>query len=565
MKPLDLLPLLACLLLLRLAAHAGVRALPTRPGLPDLAMAPVAGLGSATMAALLLAPRALTRPFVDDDFQQYCATAAILAGTALEDVPVYALRPPGLSLPVALLSRWMPLPDAMMATSFGAVALLGTSSWLMATLVAGRSAGLAAALSLGAFAPLAAATRELTTYPLMSALHLLAATAAFAALRLRHPALLLAAGAAVGLDLLGDQFAVLWAAPALAVALAAALRQGPRLPRLALVLAPVALSALVARALPPQVAFFPDGRPPALHTLELRLDEHASLHLGAGGAGPAPSLSLPGAHPAQVVHGRDELLAAAGVESNPGFLWGWAGPADAWSAARTLWSLKGTQAPPFADGRGSHHLVPRQVRPGLIAIGGGLLLAAWALRRRPLHWLALALLAAPSLGWLLQLDGLGAEHSPPWPELGLDRGVMRVAWVRSKLLEPGFALAPAMAGVLFAVAAGEGRGEDEARGEGKGAEGGAGEGGAPAPSRRAQAMRLLLVASLVLALVLGTLPSALAPDAPWRMRMPGGTGEYLTAQADSRHPSVRRSVPPSPLGPCPAHLARDTAAPRLLR
>ncbi len=286
-------------------------------------------------------------PVVARDFAQVClATAAIRDGLP----PVYPQRSPIAGALPGLLARHLGIIDGLVVGALIATAATVAGIYLWARAAHSRAAGLAAAGLAGAVAPLALLTRSVDFYPQITATWTGCAALAMAAVRWPGPWTALAAGAGIGAALSVDPRGLLWALAAIVVVVPVAARRGRTL--LALVL-PVALSYGIAH-----------------HTLPRN----------------TPRLETQLAWFVEDVTGQRPPL----PPDNERFLWGWSSPAHIPATLRTLAGLPSTRSPSAAP------LRRQQLDPWLPPALAGLLLAGWALRRRPWRLAALVGTGAPS-------------------------------------------------------------------------------------------------------------------------------------------------------------------------
>ncbi len=308
--------------------------------------------------------------FTAPDWFDYCSAVV----SVLEDDP--ALWP-------LKRSRWAGAPAVWAAERLGVVdglaasAVVGTGAmggllYLWGAALGGRGAGLAAALLGLAMGPVVLQARSLTFYPWVTAG--LLACGAGAAWVVRRPGVWtgLACGLAVGIALLLDLRALVWALPTLGVAVGAlALREGATWRRA------VALGALLLPLVWSYDQGF-DAYPPATYSLEEQVDVRALYAAMGGGDAAARAQAVPAS---RYVWGRTPLTDIPGTL---GFLVQQARiPRPAGAAALT-----------------DPALVAAHVRPWL---GVGLLLgplALWVLRKDRLVALAFVGTALP---WVLAL------------------------------------------------------------------------------------------------------------------------------------------------------------------
>ena len=356
-----------------------LRALPWgRPGAPrppswrvDLPLALGAGFVVALLSTALLSVH-LTEyyPVSAADFDHYCELVArVAAGDALPS-PGVRLPPPAW-LPAALGGS-LGLIDGLAVQSFLALVAVCAGLYLWGLAVHGRAAGLCAALLAGTVGPVGFLARDLSFYPVVVGSSVLLAAGVAASLRFRAlwpPAL---AGLAAMVALLADVRGVLFAAPLVALGLAAALIRGHgwrgRGLRAGLLLAPVVVSWFVAAAVVP----------PGTVGLERQAVLYADQAVrDAGGS-------------ARVL-GRE----LAETQQATGFVWGVSAPTEL--PGTFLFSSRLLRQIP-REVRNSHqnsrhrvrHLLPWAL-PALLAFS----VALAGLARRPWRLAALVLTAAP--------------------------------------------------------------------------------------------------------------------------------------------------------------------------
>ena len=247
-----------------------------RPGL-DGGLALACGVITAGLADGLLWPAHIRGDvFLTADFHEYCAGVERFRGgeinTFLHKRSYLAL------LPATVLSWPLGVLGGLQAAAVLSVGVTGAALFLWGRALHGRTAGVAAALLALAFGPWVLNTRHLTSYPALGACFALAAAAGAVAARGRTPLALAIGGAGAGLALLADARGLIFALPALALTLAAALKSPPREwpPRLAAAFAPVLVSYGLG------VLCFSEGA----YSLEQQVDVRPLFHR-AGMRGPA--------------------------------------------------------------------------------------------------------------------------------------------------------------------------------------------------------------------------------------------------------------------------------------
>ncbi len=301
-----------------------------------------------------------------DDLLDYCAAVASLVEDRPGLFPDKRARLPAL-LPWALAPR-LGVFDALLAGAVAGTARGGAGLYLWGSALGSRLSGAAAALSTLTMAPLVMQARMPSFYATINGTLALAAGLTAAAVRTGRPVHYLAAGGTIGVALLADVRALVWAlafAGTLAVA-AVVVRGGSRWLRLLALGAPLAVSFAVGPASFPEQA----------RSLEEQLDVRPLFYL----------------------HGSRVPLVQPPYTYDSAYVWGRTAP---WGIPATLTTLAGQAriAPP--DDLRMH--VPasferHQVRPWLIAAGLTLPLAlVGAARRRRRLGAALVGTGAPYL------------------------------------------------------------------------------------------------------------------------------------------------------------------------
>ena len=462
--PLLAVPLLAVPLLLRalLRAPASEEPWSTRVDVP-LALA--AGLASALLAGLWLTRFSFRDyPLTASDFEQYCQGVDLLRRGESAGWPAQR------SVFAGVLAGWLAGPlgvmDALVVNAFASMALAGATSYLWARSVGGRLAGVCAALGLGAVAPVAALTRTVTFYPTTVAGLLLASAGATAAMRWRTAPALAVAGTGAGVALLVDARGLVWALPAVGIALVAA------------ILGPSSTSR--GRALPLRL---------------LALATPLALSWAAGPwAYPEGAVTLEN----QVAIWAQDALRLSGTEGRvprtpAGFIWGRSDPRDIPGTLLWLAALPGRLPAVLASNADVERLRHTTVGPWMapLAVSAMLVVAVHA-RRRPLAVLALAGTALP---FLIALRGATEV-------LGHPRHV---------------ATALAFVPVLFGLAY-EGLVTRRGASSSPAAPPAATAARASSPSPRGDGLRVLVGTGAFVLLLLGVIPSWLSPVAGWRVR-----------------------------------------------
>ena len=201
----------------------------TRPGLTwlDWALALLLGLFIAPLAVAWLAPFTApsTRALGSPDFGEYCWHVGLYVFDAIHEWGVNRSKLAG--LPAGLLAPTLGVLDSLLVSAIASHAVIIASVYIWARALHGRSAGVAAALLLGAVGPLSVIGRMVTFYPEVTAGLALASAGAACALRWRTPFTIALASLGAGIALLIDVRGLLWALPAVGLALLAVLI-GPR-------------------------------------------------------------------------------------------------------------------------------------------------------------------------------------------------------------------------------------------------------------------------------------------------------------------------------------------------
>ncbi len=211
----------------------------------DTGLAVGAALVGAASMAWITAPWTMKGfPFTASDFSDYCGSLDFIREGDYARASPYRSIAAGY-LP-ALLSPHLGIVGGLGAAALLSGALTCGAIFLGARALHSRSAGLAAVILAAALPPLAALTRTVTFYPEMVAATALVIGAALASVRFRTPTFALLAGVGVGMGCLSDVRGMVFAGPALVVAMVGVLVQprslGSASLRVAALLLPVAAS-----------------------------------------------------------------------------------------------------------------------------------------------------------------------------------------------------------------------------------------------------------------------------------------------------------------------------------
>ena len=423
--------------------------------LPDLALALVIGLVSTALCYTWLAPHYLNGwPAVTRDFAKICGDVHlhrlwITAGEPWLDRTLSLL-------PSALLATHLGIVNSLLViTVFSNVVILG-SVHLMARVLLGRWAGIVAALLAGAIFSVPETSHLLHYYPLHAALYTVATTCTLLAVRYDFRLATLGVGLTMAVALLMDSRGVYHlAAPAL-VALVAIFR-GPwrsRLSRLALLVLPLLASWIIAWGISPRE-----------HTLEHR----QWLLLEDVVQGESHQMLDPD---------RLEGLGWDPEFGRDGYTWG----RPPWLLPRALlriWRMSSSAKPSLSYAlQRNDPAIKTHVLPWLpwLALSG--LLAAWALRRRPMLLLSMVVLLSPPavMTWFTATTQFSI------------RLLCLTIWFAPVLLGCGFAGAMTIVGGY--------RGPDL--------------------GFRSRHLQTAVLVGAILTLVTGLVPSWLQPEAAWR-------------------------------------------------
>lgn len=340
--------------------------------------------------------RFIGAPVVCDDVVDHCVTVGTLRADATTTHGGGIYRPSFPGAVAALFAGHFGVLEGMLLASQFFFILLLAGLYIWGVALAGRSAGVLAVLLACLVGPLVLATRSLTFYPAIAALNLLGAALVCLAARLGTVRGILLGAVGCGLTLLGDQMAIVWAAPGLSLLLVLALRPlADRRPRpmlaakgLLALLLPLLCSWAVAASLPP-VTFPLQLNSPAqvniIKTLEVRAAQNLNAHLHE--AAPHKNGSFPGLINEQLkALGQTEVNLAAWQQ---GFIWGHSSPLGWLHTPGRLVALSLIRVDLIKNrGRNSNTLpwfMRNNVVPWLIIGGAALLLCLVYLRRnRPL-------------------------------------------------------------------------------------------------------------------------------------------------------------------------------------
>lgn len=368
----------------------------------DLGIAALGGLVFAGLSTFYLADLFLQGgPVTGADFHDYCACVGASRGD--HDGGWRATRSFASGVLPSLLARRFGVVDGLLIGAMISQWVMGTGIVLWGRALHSRLAGLAAVILACGVAPLVTLGRTVTFYPEIIAVFVLAAALSVLALRTASRWAVLAAGIAIGLSLLMDVRAIVWAPPMLAVVGVAVIRMQTwphRLGAALLVLLPLLVSA--------QVSEFVYLR--GIPSLERQMDAHVDDVLTIVGA---PPEDLAGERPDRgAIWGQTPVL---GIPASLVRLV--QGRARVPSTARTL--------PETVAGRS------QQILPWLPVWCVGLCIGAWGLRRR---WWLLIGLGVPLVPFV------SATHSAGW------------FLYRPRFLASGMVIVPVVIGVGLAVA-----------------------------------------------------------------------------------------------------------------
>lgn len=267
----------------------------------ELPISAVLGTLAGLAAFWWFAPFHLSGAVTTDDVLDYCAALVSITQDRPELWPLNRARLPA-ALPAALAGHWGTL-DALLA---GAV--LGTSAcaaglYLWGSALAGRAAGIAAALAMLTLGPMVIQARMPSFYATINGAMMIAAGLTAAAARTQRPLHHAAAGAAVGLALLTDARALVWALAFTGTAIPLGLSSGSwrdRALRVLAFVAPLGVSWVLGRWSFPADAL----------SLEQQLDVRPLFHLHGSRV---PSVLPPWDHASRYVWGHTPLHGIPGT------------------------------------------------------------------------------------------------------------------------------------------------------------------------------------------------------------------------------------------------------------
>jgi len=474
--------LLVPILALRLAGVRSHRAPPWSSRI-DIGLAGGLGVGTALVNAWVLAPRHIATVLSSDFSQVGTVAGSLVIG---RPAPSLVLREPGAAILPTLLSVPLGVMDGLALAALISSVVTGAALYFWGRALLGRPAGVAAAVLACAFVPLVVLPRYYAFYPEVTACYACCAAAAACAWRWRGLSALACGGAGVGLALLSAPLGLLVGGVTLVgllvLALIAPVRRIPA--RLGVLLLPVVLSYGVARVVTPPdaksleagvVVFISDSRglllelrgwmlPPDLQPVGYGLlrrlaSDPFSPHRGADRCyrwGRSGVHHIPGTLASLAL-----LSAAMHLPEDDG---GWGAPQPHQGAAVAAQRVAGERA-------------RRHVHPWLFLSLASLLVVGVGLRRRPAELVILLLLLLP---------------------FALSTNTMRTTQVWARYMMSAMLPVPVLLGSAWAMLAfGPARDEHAA-----------------GPRWRSSASLLTLV--VLASLVLGLIPSWLAPDAPWR-------------------------------------------------
>lgn len=370
----------------------------------ELPLALLLGAAVGLAAFWWFAPFHLSGAVTTDDVLDYCAGLVALVQDRPEVWPLNRARLPA-TLPAALVPH-LGTMDALLAGAVVGTGACGAGLYLWGSALGGRTAGAAAAMAMLTMGPLVIQARMPSFYASINGALMLAAGLTAAAVRTGRPLHHAVAGAAIGLALLSDARALVWALPFTATAGGMALltRQGPS-----------RWARLVGLALPLGIAWSAGAWsfPADALSLEQQLDVRPLFHLHGSRD---PSVMPPWEYSSRYIWGRtppSEIIGTIStlleqarfpvpddlrMHSPPGFQhnqvepWlavaGVAIPFGVISAGRLRWRLGlaavGTLVPYLVALWGLQHMVESQARfltQGLPAVALGMGLCAGALAR----------------------------------------------------------------------------------------------------------------------------------------------------------------------------------------
>lgn len=464
----------------------------------DVSLALGLGLATAAAKAWYLAVFAMTDGTDTFDLPDICITVEALRAWDLQAVvrqPVAALLPTLLSYPLGLF-------DGVAASALISAAALGAALYLWGRVLSGRAAGVAAAVFSCALNPLVVMTRQMTFYPESVAAFGLCGAGAAAVLRWRNLPALGLAGASVGLALAAEHSGMIVAliplTLALITALAAPRRRVPL--RLAVLLAPILLSWVVARVV----------TPPGMRSFEDKAATYTIDNVGHALTNPFTVVNQQDHSLLMTLrrwaYPRDLFRYNSFVERQ-GYQWGRSGPLGAARALATVALLSAEQPSDEVrsiagkrwdtDKNRARHVTP-WVPVALVSLVL-VVLAMWGRRRELLGLLAVLSPYAALLVHTAQNQALSKTLMTPMIPIPL---VLGLAWVTLARRGPGGRLLPAALRRLLPGSPSEQ--EPDAP--------------PPRPPVAKRAAAVALPGALAALLVLGVVPGWLSPTAPWRLR-----------------------------------------------
>jgi hypothetical protein len=267
----------------------------------ELPIALALGLAVGLAAFWWFAPFHLSGAVTTDDVLDYCAALVSLDQGRPEIWPLNRARLPA-ALPAALVPDLGTL-DALLVGAVIGTAGCGAGLYLWGSALGGRAAGAAAALAMLTLGPMVVQARMPSFYASINGALMLAAGLTAAAVRTGRPAHHAAAGAAIGLALLTDARALVWALAftGTAAGLAVLARPGrAAIPRLIALLLPIGLSWGVGAWSFPEAAL----------SLEQQLDVRPLFHLHGSRD---PSVMPPWEYASRYVWGRTPVHGILGT------------------------------------------------------------------------------------------------------------------------------------------------------------------------------------------------------------------------------------------------------------
>jgi hypothetical protein len=370
----------------------------------ELPLALLIGAAVGLAAFWWFAPFHLSGAVTTDDLFDYCAGLVAVVQDRPEVWPLNRARLPAV-LPAALVPE-LGTFDALLVGAVVGTGACGAGLYLWGSALGGRAAGVAAALAMLTMGPMVIQARMPSFYASINGTMMLAAGLTVAAVRTGRPLHQAVAGAAIGLALLSDARALVWALPFAGTAAGMALlthRGRARWTRLLVLAAPLGLAWFAGAWSFPSDAL----------SLEQQLDVRPLFHLHGSRD---PSVMPPWEYSSRYIWGHTPLTGIAGtigtlleqarfpvpsdlrMHSPPGFQhnqvepWlavaGIAIPVGVVAAGRRRWRLGmaavGTLVPYLVALWGLQHMVESQARfltQGLPAVALGMGLCAGALGR----------------------------------------------------------------------------------------------------------------------------------------------------------------------------------------